>query len=73
MAKPSLTPMEILIIIGSILVSGVSVTVFAYSTFQTQVAAERSEDRIEKRLDRIEELQISAMKQQGLTPPPPKD
>lgn len=60
--KSQITIREWLSLGGSILIGAISLTAYAYTTFQTKEAAHRHEDRIVQRLDQMEEKIIEALK-----------
>lgn len=68
----SLSDWEWLTIMGVVLGTGVAVTAYAFTQFETISAADKREGRLEKRLDRQEELIIATMKGLQIQVPPPK-
>lgn len=71
MRAHNLTPWEWITLVGVICASGVAVTVYALETFEIKVDADRRETRLERRLDRVEELQIHTLKALRAPVPPP--
>ncbi len=60
-----------LTLIGVILLSGVSVTVFAFNTFEAKGAADKVESRLEKRLDQVEANENALLEHFNIDRPAP--
>ena len=60
MNKKGITTIELIM---WVLTSSVSVVVFAYSTFNTKETANQRIDAIDKRLDKIETLQVDILRE----------
>ena len=68
--KENLTPWEWLTLIGIICASGVSVTVFAMSHFESRSDSDKRESRLERRLTRVEDMQEALLRNRGIEVPP---
>lgn len=64
----NLTPWEWITLVGVICTAGVSVTVFAMSTFEPAGSAEKVEQKIKSDIHRVEKKVDALLLNQGLRP-----
>lgn len=70
--KKGLDTWQWLTLIGIIMTAGISVTVFAFTTFDPKGSADAVQSKLETKIDRVSDLQIQMMLEMGIQPKPPK-
>ncbi len=70
MREKNLTPWEWIVLVGVICSSGVGVTVFAMTHFESSTTADKRETRLEKRVSRVETMQELTLRKLNIEVPP---